>query len=128
MNRAALYLMTLSIVVGDGLPTRATELLPPDRPIAEVIDHYVDAKLKAAGVTPVAQANDATVVRRLTLDLNGRIPSLQEAQEYIGSKNPQKRAQLVDRLLASPLYIRHTATEFNTLLRGPDLTGPDLRG
>ena len=54
---------------------RPADLLPPDRPIPEVIDHYVDAKLKAAGVTPAAQADDATLVRRLTLDLVGRIPT-----------------------------------------------------
>src|SRR6266498_901651 len=54
---------------------RADELLPADRPIPAAIDHYIDALLKQDGVTPARQADDATLVRRLTLDLVGRIPT-----------------------------------------------------
>lgn len=108
-------------------PALAADLLPADRPIAEVIDHYVSAKLKEAGVTPAPPADEATIVRRLTLDLAGRIPTPAEVQAYLQSQDPQKRAQLIEQLMASPWYVRHAAIEFNTMLRGPDLTGPDLR-
>ena len=105
----------------------AEELLPPDRPIAEVIDYYLDASLAAEGVTPAPQTNDATLVRRLTLDLAGRTPTVHEVKSYIASEDPGKRTRLVNRLTDSPLYARHFATELNTLLSGPDGTGPDLR-
>lgn len=108
-------------------PSRAADLLPADRPIADAIDHYVDAKLKADGVTPALQADDATLVRRLTLDLAGRIPTEAEARQFVASTDPQKRRQLIERLVASPWFDRHTATEFNTVLRGVDGTGLDLR-
>lgn len=92
-----------------------------------VIDHYIDAKLKTAGVSPAPQADDTTLVRRLTLDLAGRIPTAAQAQQVVASNDPQKRRQRIDRLVASPWFDRHTATEFNTVLRGGDGTGPDLR-
>ena len=105
----------------------AEELLTPDRPIADVIDYYIDATLAADDLTPAPQTNDATLVRRLTLDLVGRTPTVEEAKSYIESTDPDKRAQLISRLMDSPLYPRHAATELNTLLSGPDGTGPDLR-
>jgi len=110
-----------------GSPVNAEDLLPPDRPIAEVIDHYIDLRLAAEGVTPAPQARDATLVRRLTLDLEGRTPTAAEARSYVESAAPDKRAQLVDRLMSSPFYPRHAATELDTMLKGPDGTGPELR-
>src|SRR5262249_1009471 len=103
------------------------ELLPPDRPLPDVIDHYIDAKLKQAAVQPAPLADDATIVRRLFLDLIGRIPTMAEAQAYVGSKDPSKRAELIGRLLASPEYVCHAANEFDVLLRGVDSTGPSVR-
>lgn len=130
MNRFILHAgswLAVMLCFGWSLPSQAAELLPPDRPLAEVIDHYINAKLKQAGVTPSPQADEGTLVRRLHLDLAGRIPMPDEVQAYLESKDPQKRAQLVERLMASPWYVRHATTEFNTLLRGPELAGPDLR-
>src|SRR5437870_4657343 len=50
------------------------ELLPADRPVEEVIDFYVDRQLQAKGITPAAQADDSALLRRMTLDIVGRIP------------------------------------------------------
>ncbi len=130
MNRTMLHAgrwLVVIVTLGWSLVSRAADLLPPDRPMAEVIDHYIDAKLKQAGVTPAPQAEETTLVRRLTLDMNGRIPGPGEVRAYLESTDPQKRVQLVQRLMASPWYVRHAATEFNTMLRGRYLNGPDLR-
>jgi hypothetical protein len=105
----------------------AGELLPPERPIPEVIDHYIGLRLKQAGVTPAPQADDATLVRRLTLDLAGRIPTAAEVRAYIDSKDPDKRAKLIDRLMASPDYVRHSATEFDALLQNGSDQAPSVR-
>jgi hypothetical protein len=102
---------------------RPADLLPPDRPVAEVIDHYVDAKLKAAGVTPAARADDYTLVRRLTLDLVGRIPTPAETAAYVESGDPRKQEALVDRLMASPAFVRHQANQFEAMLAGPNGKG-----
>jgi hypothetical protein len=97
----------------------AAELLPADRPMTEVIDHYVDAKLARAGVTPAPPADDYTLVRRLTLDLVGRIPTRPETGAYVESSDPAKREKLVDRLMASPAFVRHQAAQFEAMLAGP---------
>ncbi|QDU21210.1 DUF1549 domain-containing protein [Urbifossiella limnaea] len=90
-------------------PTAAT-------PVHTAIDHYVDDAIKAAGVAPAPQADDATFVRRLTLDLVGRIPTPAEASAYVKAADADKRAKLVDRLLASPGFARHQAAQFEAML------------
>src|SRR4051812_41560234 len=99
MRSARLVLPALLLTACAAWPA---DLLPTDRPIPEVIDHYVDAKLKAAGVAQAPQADDYTLVRRLTLDLVGRIPTATESKAYVESADPQKREKLVERLMASP--------------------------
>src|SRR5205814_3882764 len=68
-----------------------------------------------AGVAPAPQADDATLVRCLTLDLVGRIPTTAEADAYVNSADPDKRAKLVDRLIASPGFARHQAALFEVM-------------
>jgi hypothetical protein len=96
--------------------TRADDPPPADEPIERVIDRFVDARLSAEGVTPAPQADDATLIRRLTLDLVGRIPTAAEVDAYVGSSDPDKRAKLVDRLLASAGFARHQAVMFEAML------------
>src|SRR5207244_415646 len=92
-------------------------LLPPDRSMALVVDHYIDAALAEAKLHAAPPADDATLLRRLTLDLIGRIPTAAELADYLASKDPDKKTRLVDRLMASPAFVRHQALEFATLLQ-----------
>src|SRR5262245_43683281 len=94
----------------------ADDLLPPGQPVEQVIDHYLDARLKEEGVTPTGPADDANLIRRLTLDLAGRIPTVDETQAFVASSDPNKRVELVERLMSSPAFVRHQATEFDTML------------
>jgi hypothetical protein len=94
----------------------ADDLLPPDKPIAEVVDQYIDARLKEEGISPAPPADDANFIRRLTLDLVGRIPTVAETKAYVAATDPDKRVQLVERLMASPGFVRHQATEFDVMM------------
>ncbi len=94
----------------------AEDLLPPETPVEAAIDHYTGAKLQAAGVSPAPPADDATLLRRMTLDLAGRIPTLAEAKAYLAATEADKRTQLVERLLASPALVRQQAAEFDAML------------
>ena len=94
----------------------AEDLLPPDRPIQEVFDHYVEQELKSQNLTPVEQADDLSYLRRVTLDLVGRIPTADEAHSFASDTSPDKREALVDRLIASPGFNRHLATELDIML------------
>ncbi|HEX8204230.1 MAG TPA: DUF1549 domain-containing protein, partial [Isosphaeraceae bacterium] len=72
--------------------------------------------LSRDGISPASPADDATIIRRLTLDLAGRIPTAAESRAYLESTDPRKRVRLVDRLMASPGFVRHLATELDALM------------
>ena len=95
---------------------RAADSPPASAPVEKVIDQLIDAAIADAGVTPAGPADDATVVRRLTLDLVGRIPTTGEVDAYVKSTEADKRAKLVDRLIASPGFVRHQAALFEVML------------
>lgn len=118
-------LSAVGLVLVTGLVCRAEDLLPRDRPIGEVIDHYVDAKLREAKVTPAPQVPDATLVRRLTLDLVGRIPAAAEARLH--ARGPLDKKKLIDALASSPGFARHNANEFEVLLRNNNADAVSVR-
>lgn len=68
------------------------------------------------------KSTDAEFLRRVTLDLTGIIPTATEARQFFDDKNPDKRTQLVDKLLASPRHAQHLQEVFDVLLqdRRPD--------
>ena len=66
---------------------------------------------------PDGTATDAVMVRRLYLDLAGRIPTRDEAQAYVYSADPKKRQTLADRLLASQDFADYWAMRFCDILR-----------
>ena len=66
---------------------------------------------------PDGTATDSVMVRRLYLDLAGRIPTKDEAQAYVYSANPNKRESLVERLLASKAFADYWAMRFCDILR-----------
>jgi hypothetical protein len=110
------------------MPTRADEpLLPADRSIVDVVDHYLDQKLQKANVQPAPAADELTVVRRLYLDLAGRIPTAADAKRYAASTEPNKRALLIDELIASVGFAHHNANEFDRLLANGNSAAPSMR-
>jgi hypothetical protein len=72
----------------------------PDVAANNYIDKLVYAKLKKMRLRPADLCDDATFLRRATLDLNGRLPSTAEVQEFCSSTVPDRRAKLVDNLIA----------------------------
>ncbi len=111
-----LRLLTTAMIACAAPFASAADLPPASKPIATVVDQFIDARITDAGAIPAAQASDATLIRRLTLDLVGRIPTVGEVDAYVRSSDPQKRAKLIDRLMASPGFARHQAALFETML------------
>ncbi len=97
-------------------PTRAEDSLAADQAIADVVDHEIEAALGKERVKPANLADDATLCRRLTLDLAGRIPTALESRAFVQSTEPDKRVRLVDRLMASSGFVGHQANELDTML------------
>ncbi|OYW22383.1 MAG: hypothetical protein B7Z55_04660, partial [Planctomycetales bacterium 12-60-4] len=87
---------------------------------AAQIDMLVEAGLKKAGQKSNPLASDEQFVRRVFLDLAGRIPTREEALEFINDTSVSKRAKVIDRLLNSEGYRSHLFNYFADMLRMAD--------
>ncbi len=84
---------------------------------ANYVDEHVFAKLKRLGINPSPVCDDATFLRRASLDLTGALPSVAAAREFMHDNRPDKRARLVDHLLDRPEYAEFWALKWADLLR-----------
>lgn len=87
------------------------------------VDTFILAKLEEKGLTPSADADKASLIRRVTLDLWGMIPSPEEVKAFVSDNSPDAYEKLVDRLLASPHYGERQARHWLDLARYADSTG-----
>src|SRR5205823_4189785 len=86
-------------------PIRPT--LPPVRNeswVRNPIDRFILARLEKEGITPSPEADRATLIRRLSLDLVGLPPTPAEVDAFVSDRRCDAYERLVDRLLASPHY------------------------
>ncbi len=81
------------------------------------IDRLVFEKLKALGLPPSQICDDSTFLRRVTLDIAGRLPTAEETDAFLADDSATKREALVDRLLASTDYADYFANKWNAILR-----------
>jgi hypothetical protein len=87
------------------------------------IDAFILAKLEAAKLTPAAEADRRTLIRRLSYDLIGLPPKAAEVETYVGDKAPDAYEKVVDRLLASPQYGERWARHWLDVARYADTKG-----
>ena len=90
---------------------------------AHDVDAMLDAARRARGITKSAAADDATFLRRVTLDVTGTIPHADRAAAFLKDTSPDKRARYVAELLASPEYASHWAAYLDDLLMGQARAG-----
>lgn len=86
-------------------------------PRQNFIDGLVWDKLQQLGVAPSEAASDATFLRRVHLDIIGRLPTPAETRAFLKDQQPDKRARLIDALLARPEYVDHWANKWADLIR-----------
>jgi len=89
------------------------------------IDELAAKKWMQLGLQPSPLADDATFLRRVTVDLCGRLPTAEEARQFLADTNSDKRRTLVDRLLDSPDYPSFFALRWGAILRNSNLAGSD---
>lgn len=87
------------------------------------IDRFVLAKLQTAGLPTAPEADPATLLRRLSFDLEGLPPSAEEVRAFVADPSPAAYAAAVDRKLASPAFAERMAMYWLDLVRYADTVG-----
>jgi hypothetical protein len=86
-------------------------------PVRNVVDQVVFSRLKELGLPPSEICDDATFLRRVTLDLTGRLPSPESAKKFLADGSADKRDRAVDQLLSSEAYADFFANKWSAILR-----------
>ncbi|MBC7968044.1 MAG: DUF1549 domain-containing protein, partial [Fuerstia sp.] len=102
----------------------------PDRPgfvftapaSSNVIDSLVFAQLQRLQINPSQICDDTTFLRRVYLDVTGRLPTVPQAREFLESADANKRSRLIDHVLASPEFVDFQTLRWADLLRVEDKT------
>jgi hypothetical protein len=108
-------------------------LRPQGSPLAElpgfeprnVIDLLSAEKWKKLGLRPSPECDEATFLRRVTIDLCGRMPTVEEVRQFLADTQPGKADRAVDRLLDSPDYPVYFAMKWGSILRNSNLAGSE---
>lgn len=114
-------MMALAMLLGAALAggTAAASVYVQKEPVAVVsdLDKLLAEKWLVAGVGAPRAASDSVWVRRVYLDLLGRLPTVEEAQSFVGNTNPAKDRMLVRRLLNEPAFNDYWTLKFADMLR-----------
>jgi hypothetical protein len=89
----------------------------------EPFDYYVLAHLEHEGLAPSPEADPATLIRRVTLDLTGLPPTPAEVSAFLNDRSPNAYERVVDRLLSSPRYGENIAWQWLDAARYADTNG-----
>ncbi len=104
-------------------PAMPKFVVPPLGGTTNPIDAFVQARLEREGLAPSPEADRPTLIRRLSLDLLGLLPSADDVREFVNDKEPDAYERLVDRLLASPAYGERHGRHWLDVARYADSNG-----
>jgi mono/diheme cytochrome c family protein len=97
--------------------------LKDDSRIRNGIDRFIQARLQQEGLSPSEDADRYSLIRRVSLDLTGLPPTLEEVEQFINDKSADAYEKLVDRLLEKDAYGEHWARMWLDLARYADSAG-----
>ena len=100
--------------------------LPDDSWSRTPIDRFILSRLRQSNMEPTAVAPAELLIRRLSLDLTGLPPTIEEIEQFVGDEGPDAYERLVDRLLASPYYGERMALDWLDAARFADTNGYHL--
>jgi hypothetical protein len=110
------------------VPPNRTETPNTRHETRNPIDRFVFARLEREGLKPSPEADKPTLIRRVTLDLTGLLPSPKEVEDFLKDESPDAYEKVVDRLLASPHYGERQARHWLDLARYADSNGYTIDG
>jgi hypothetical protein len=89
----------------------------PPRERSNFIDDFVYDKLRRFRIPPSPRASDAEFLRRVCLDLAGTLPPPERVREFLASRDPNKRENLIDTLIGSPEFVDYWSFRFEDVFR-----------
>ncbi|VTR97106.1 DUF1549 and DUF1553 domain-containing protein [Tuwongella immobilis] len=89
----------------------------PQLPRNNFVDDRLIAKWRDLGLTPSPLANDETFLRRMYLDVLGRLPTPEEIRAFLADSSPEKRAKAIDAALDKPEFVDFWSLKWGDLLR-----------
>ena len=92
------------------------EFTPTEEPAANYIDELVGAKLRTMRINPSELCSDEEFLRRVSIDVNGRLPTRDEYDLFMNDSSPQKRAAKIDELLERKEFAEIWALKWSELL------------
>ena len=107
-------------------PPTGASAPPVPGDVSEAIDAALTAEWAARSIEPARPADDATWLRRVTLDVLGRVPTEDEVLAHLADRSPDRDARLVDRLLADPAHATRLARWWEDVLLGPEVRRGDV--
>lgn len=108
-------LAAVAVLSGSSLTFAGNPPLTPKQ-LAERIDQRLAAKWAADQIQPAPAAGDSEFVRRVYLDLIGRIPRVSELREFLDDRAADKREKLIERLLASQQFVIHWSNTWRDII------------
>lgn len=102
--------------------TTAADTAVPAEP-ANPVDTFLQTAWRASAIQPAAPADRRTLIRRLTLELHGLLPTAEETSAFISDPDPQAFDKLLERLLASPRYGERWARHWMDVIHFADSHG-----
>jgi hypothetical protein len=121
MNKPWLALAACLLVVAPAIAGA-----PDPQELADRIDRQIAARWKADKITPAPLADDAEFLRRVSLDLTGRIPTPREVHDFLADTRADKRRRLIDDSLDSYRHAAHFANVWRAVLL-PEAAAGDAR-
>lgn len=115
-SRSRPLALLLGIVVGCSVQAADVVTRVTPQQAAAAIDAALAAQWKLKGTEPAPLADDSEFLRRVTLDLLGRIPRPAEIQDFLADDSPTKRQDLVERLLRHPAQVEHLTNSWRDSL------------
>jgi hypothetical protein len=119
MARHMGYVAVFRAMVPHGEPlTNISEFKPNN-----YVDELAIAKWKKLGLRPSPSCEDETFLRRISIDLCGKLPTAAEVKALLADSAADKRAKLIDKLLDSADYPAYFALKWGSILRNSNLAG-----
>ncbi len=125
-NTAKVFTVVLTGVIVSSLATTSVSAAPPKNEFStgllDRVVQFVDQEIRQGWedneVEPSPIASDAEWIRRAYLDIVGHIPPAKKVEAFLEDKSPDKRAKLIDELLADPDYVRNFTGVWTNILIG----------